>query len=137
MKERRGSDRRHRFDSPWEPTPVPAVTIEANVKDLLAQLLQAMRSGQTRQHTLGDATITVRFVRNGSRRARGWVLSVEHENAEPDDIDVGDPLTKQDVGWIDQRDGWFVVVGRKVSIVVQLVKALGIAPQQMLVTRVG
>ena len=66
------------------------------------------------------------------------MLSVQpYGDAEPDEIDVGEAPTKQDVGWINQPDGRFVVVGGKVSIVVQLVKALGMDPQQRLVTRVG
>lgn len=97
-----------------------------------------MQNGMSQRHSLGDATVTARFVRAHGRRQRGWVLYVQQRNgAESDEIEVGFPLTKQDVGWIDQRDGWFVIVGTKVSIVAKLLKALGIEPHRKLVTRVG
>ncbi len=128
MKSARGGDRRRRF--PLEPVPilVQAVGIDAELKELLARLLQAMNAHQSCEFESGDATVATRYVggRKSARRHKGWILIVQRPaDEEPCEIDVGAPPTKADIGWINQPDGSFIVVGPRIGVVTELVRALG------------
>ena len=119
---------------------VHAVAIDAQVKELLVRLLQAMRSGQEQRIRFGDATISTEYLGcgRGGRRPRGWVLQVQQtSDSEPYEIEVGFPPTKVEIGWIDQQNGCFMIVGTRVAIVARLVTALGLNLQSTAVQRVG
>ena len=109
--------------------PVVSVKVCAEVKELLTRILRAMGQGQELTFDFGDVRLETAYCSGsrGDRSERGWVVNIYRVEAHrPYQVDVGSPPSQRDIGWIDQSDGTFIIVGTRVSVVSRLLKALEI-----------